>query len=128
LVAPPSYLTEPAERHAFGMALATLPPNLVRGSDVNALGRWAVWLNIWVQCKSNLKTKPDQKFDHKRMSDAEQHLIRLENHLGLTPASRNSIVYRLFQMPSAPVVVEAVPEPDDESPLGFLKRAGRQFD
>jgi hypothetical protein len=74
---PPGYLTERAERDAFTMALAA------RASDVNALARWAAWLNIWVQAKRALgkKTNPDRKFDHKRMTDAERHLIRLEDRL-----------------------------------------------
>jgi phage terminase small subunit len=134
---PPRYLTEQAERDAFALALATLPANVVRASDINAVARWAVWLNIWVQCKSSLgskKTKPDRKFDHKRMSDAEQHLIRLENHLGLTPSSRNAIVHRLFAMPGLHVIVEGIegepaqaapPPADDESPLGWLLRKGK---
>jgi hypothetical protein len=128
---PPSYL-EKAERDAFTMALASLPANVARASDVNAVARWACWLNIWVQAKRKLarnKAKPD-RFDHKRMSDAEQHLTRLEDRLGLNIAARNSIVQRLIQLPGVPVVIEAepVPEPDDESPLGFLQRKGAQFD
>src|SRR5690349_16577085 len=53
VVEPPHYLTEKTERDAFNAALAALPANVVRGSDTNALARWAVWLNIWVQCKSS---------------------------------------------------------------------------
>jgi hypothetical protein len=145
---PPRYLTEQAERDAFVMALATLPANVARASDVNAVARWACWLNIWVQCKFTLsgETNHDLKFHHKRMSDAEQHLTRLEDRLGLNVAARNSIVHRLFQMPHAQVVVEALdgepvqaapqkpgeasggngsnarPLHDDKSPLGWLRR------
>jgi hypothetical protein len=136
---PPGYLTEQAERDAFAMALATLPANVARASDVNALARWSCWLNIWVQCKSSLgsnETKPDWKFHHKRMNDAEAHLVRLEDRLGLNVAARNSIIHRLFQMPGAQALVEdprsgaiegepaqEAPQPaDDESPLGWLRR------
>jgi hypothetical protein len=130
-VDPPTFLTEPAEIDAFNAALGALPAHTVRSSDVAALGRWACWLKIWVDCKRRLgRNRPDQKFDHKRMNDAEMHLARLENAIGLSPAARGAIVARLFQIPAAPVTVEVVAKPaaDDESPLGFLKRAGRQFD
>jgi hypothetical protein len=98
--------------------------------------RWAAWLNIWVQVKRALgkKTNPDRKFDHKRMTDAEGHLIRLEDQLALNVAARNSIVQRLFTMPppvedlrSGAIEGEKTPpQPDDESPLGWLLRAGRK--
>jgi phage terminase small subunit len=131
-VEPPHYLTEKAERDAFNMALASLPANVARASDTNAVARWAVWLHVWVQCKSSLgsnKAEPDWKSHHRRMRDAESALVRLEDRLGLSPAARNSIVQGLFQVPAAnfEAIEPAQPVPDDgESPLGFLLRHGRR--
>jgi hypothetical protein len=106
-----------------------LPPNVARSSDVNALARWACWLRIRVECKCS--PGEDLKGNHRRMRDAESALVRLEDRLGLSPAARNSIVQRLFQLPAAHFVAEAVegepaqPAPDDdESPLGYLARRG----
>lgn len=114
-VEPPAYLTNERERAAFAKALEYLPPNIVRQTDTDALGRWATWLNIWVTCKLALDGKqhwyttssehsPEIHREHplaKRMDKAEAHLITLEDRLCLNIVARNNVMHRLFNMPGA---------------------------
>lgn len=150
---PPEFLTHERERQAFAWAIETLPANVARASDVNAIARWAAWLHVWVTCKLALDGKAhwyttESNFvkihrEHplsKRMDKAEGHLISLEDRLGLNVVARNNIVHRLFQMPGAPAgglfgeevndadveqPVGDMPEPETVSPLGFLQQAGK---
>jgi len=141
---PADYLTQEAERVAFSMAVATLPANVVRASDVNVMARWATWLNIWVTCKAKLDGKAhwyESKTNHgnflrehplaKRMSQAEMHLIALEDRLGLNPVARQAIIRALAGMMPATVVAEEeqpiseAPPANDASPLAYLQQAGK---
>src|SRR5262245_46625763 len=129
-VVPPDYL-KPGEVEIFKMAVSSLPANILRRSDTHAIARWAVWLRVWVAAKQSLDGKAHWyesesrhgKFlrEHpisKRMHAAEQHLITLEDRLGLNVVSRNNIVHRLFQMPAAhPGGMFGDEKPDDGSPL-----------
>lgn len=149
---PPAYLTQEGEREAFRMALETLPANVARKSDIHAIARWAVWLNIWVTAKLRLDGKEHYyeseskhgKFlrEHpvsRKMDKAEAHLITLEDRLCLNIVARNNVVHRLFQMPAAhpggmfgedeaparPARKDEGPEPLPVSPLGFLQTSGK---
>lgn len=111
----PAYLTQERERAAFQRVLDTLPTNIVRQTDLDALARWAAWLNVWVVCKLALDGKqhwyttssehsPEIHREHplaKRMDKAEAHLITLEDRLCLNIVARNNVMHRLFNMPAA---------------------------
>lgn len=152
---PPDFLKTAAEIETFKRALAWLPANVARKSDVWAFGRWAAWMQIWIAAKlaldgkahwyeaeSQSKDAVKVKRDHplsKKMSQAEAHLMALEDRLGLNVVARNSIVHRLFQMPGAAVgtMFDEVPpeqrkddtplqrEDEQTSPLGFLQTNNR---
>lgn len=114
-IEPPPFLTQPQEIEAFRQAIEHLPANIVRQSDLNALGRWAAWLSVWVMCKLALDGKkhwyttktehsPELHREHplaKRMDKAEAHLITLEDRLCLNIVARNNVMHRLFNMPGA---------------------------
>lgn len=129
---PPDYLTQDGERSAFREVLDALPLNVARKSDLHAIARWSIWLNIFVDAKKRLdgrahwyeSTSKHGTFlrEHpisKRMHQAEAHLISLEDRLGLNIVARNNIVHRLFQMPGPPpnLFGPDKPEPDDAEPL-----------
>lgn len=112
---PPAFLTQDAEKKAFADVLRALPPNLVRRSDLNALGRWAAWLCVWVTCKVALDGKkhwyttssehsPEIHREHplaKRMDKAEAHLVTLEDRLCLNIVARNNVMHRILNAPPA---------------------------
>ena len=112
---PPAFLTQDAEKKAFADVLRALPPNLVRRSDLNALGRWAAWLCVWVTCKLALDGKkhwytttsehsPEIHREHplaKRMDKAEAHLVTLEDRLCLNIQARNNVMHRILNAPPA---------------------------
>lgn len=114
-IEPPIFLTQDNERAAFKRVMESLPPNIVRQSDVDALGRWASWMCVWVTCKLALDGKkhwyttssdhsPEIHREHplaKRMDKAEAHLITLEDRLCLNIVARNNVMHRLFNMPGA---------------------------
>lgn len=134
-VEPPAFLTQEAEKKAFAEVLRALPANLVRKSDLNALGRWAAWLCVWVTCKVALDGKkhwyttssehsPEIHREHplaKRMDKAEAHLVTLEDRLCLNIVARNNVMHRLFNMPGAHpgagLFGNAEPSEDDKKPI-----------
>lgn len=156
VVEPPSYLTKEREIAAFKHVYASLPLNLARESDIDAVARWAVWLNRWAEAKLALDGKEGWyesesrhgKFlrDHplaKQMHRAEAHLIALEDRLCLNITARNNVMHRLFNMPPAHPgdlftddqdetpeeerAADAVaPRPEELDPLGYLDKAGKQ--
>lgn len=133
-IEPPAFLTSEAEKAAFAAVLVALPPNLVRISDINAFGRWAAWMCIWVTCKRALDGKahwyttssehsPEIHREHplsKRMDKAEAHLVTLEDRLCLNIVARNNVMHRLFNMPGAHpgagLFGNAEPSEDDKKP------------
>lgn len=155
-ILPPDYLTKDGEKLAFREVLAALPANLARKSDIHSIARWAVWLNVWVTAKLQLDSAVhwyESKSKHgtflrehpisKRMHQAEAHLITLEDRLCLNITARHNIVHKMFNMPPAhpgeglfgdepipadgkPAASGELPAQAPESPLGFLKDAGKQ--
>ena len=149
----PEFLTEVDERVAFEAAVALLPPGILRKCDTFVLARWAYWLAVWTRSKRLLEGKAhwiesDTTRQGKimrthpiarRMQEAEENCTRLEDRCGLSPASRNSIIHRLFALPANPGLPQPMPAPiadgepqqpqepavEDNNPLGFLQRAGR---
>lgn len=117
---PPDYLNA-EEAKIFSQALAALPANIARASDIHALARWATWLNVWVASKKILEGCAhwyESKSKHgtflrehpisKRMHQAEAHLVSLEDRLCLNIVARNNIVHKLFQMPAPALLAEGL--------------------
>ena len=147
----PNYLTEVDELFAFEEAIKALPPGLVRAVDQHTLARWAYWLATWTRSKrilegrahwteANTKQQGQILREHpiaKRMQQAEENCVRLEDRLGMNPATRHAIMSRLFALPTTagmpppmPVPTEAEQQappaaPPDDNPLGFIARAGK---
>lgn len=142
----PYFLNQEKEKELFNEVLRALPPNMVRKSDVWAIGRWAHWMTVWATNKLLLdgnahwytseSNHGSLHRDHpiaKRMDRAEGHLISLEDRIGLNIVARNNIVHKLFNMPNSAPPGELfkddlpadkdVPLVPDDSAIGFLARA-----
>lgn len=135
-IAPPDWLTQPREREVFDWALEYLPANIVRRTDVQALARWATWINVWVTCKIALDGKqhwyttssehsPEIHREHplaKRMDKAEAHLVTLEDRLCLNIVARNNVMHRILNAPpahpGAGLFADEPPSDDDKKPAG----------
>jgi terminase small subunit-like protein len=114
-IEPPAWLTQPREREVFGWVLEYLPANIVRVTDVQALARWATWINVFVTCKIALDGRqhwyttssdhsPEIHREHplaKRMDKAEAHLVTLEDRLCLNIVARNNVMHRILNAPPA---------------------------
>lgn len=150
----PDYVTGEIEKKIFQRACAALATaRFVRRTDADVLGRWSIYLAKWVQIKRRLddkRKKADVYYEtaskHGKMLrvhplfaslfKVEQHLMALEDRLGLNPTSRQAIVRGLINAPSIPpgdlfgdgADKPAAPEKPqqpagaDLSPLGFLNR------
>lgn len=145
----PAFVSSATERQIFARVCEALAAaRFVRRTDADALGRWAVYLARWVSIKKRLDGKKadvyyETKSKHGKMLrvhplfaslfKVEQHLMALEDRLGLNPTSRQSIVRGLINAPSLPpgdlfadgAEKPAAPEKPaamaaDEGPLGFL--------
>lgn len=114
----PDYVSGPAEKQIFARAVEALSSaRFVRRTDADVLGRWAVYLARWVSIKKRLNGKKADVYyetasKHGKMLrvhplfasmfKVEQHLMALEDRLGLNPTSRQSIVRGLINAPSIP--------------------------
>lgn len=151
-IPPPAFITSPEERKIFACACEALnTARYIRATDADALGRWAVYLARWVSIKKRLTGKKADVYyetasKHGKMLrvhplfaslfKVEQHIMALEDRLGLNPTSRQSIVRGLINAPQLPpgdLFGDGVEKPQGaekpkesaglgESPIGFLNR------
>lgn len=157
---PPDFVSRPLEKLIFARACDALAAaRFVRRTDIFALGRWAVYMAQWVEIKKRLsrrkgtaetEIKADVYYETKSrhgtmlrvhplwasLYKIDQHLMSLEDRLGLNPTSRQAIVRGLINAPQLPpgdlfgdgaekpAAPEKPQEPAGESvgPLGFLHR------
>lgn len=118
----PEYVSSPLEKQIFARACAALATaRFVRRTDADALARWATYLARWISIKKRLdagkgKNKADVYYEtaskHGKMLRVhplfasmfkiEQHLMALEDRLGLNPTSRQAIIRGLINAPALP--------------------------
>lgn len=148
----PDYVSGPLEKKIFARTVEALSTaRFVRRTDADALGRWAVYLARWVSIKKRLNGKKADVYyetasKHGKMLrvhplfasmfKVEQHLMALEDRLGLNPTSRQSIVRGLINAPAIPpsdLFAEGAEKPaapekpketadTDRGALGFLTK------
>lgn len=120
LVKAPDYVSGEAEKKIFARVAQELNhARFVRRTDADALGRWCVYLAKWVSIKKRLdagKQHADVYYEtaskHGKMLRVhplfaslfkiEQHLMALEDRIGLNPTARQAIVRGLINAPSLP--------------------------
>lgn len=149
----PDYVSGVDEKKIFARVSDELSRvRFVKATDADALGRWCVYMAKWVAIKKRLalSKKNDVYYEtaskHGKMLRVhplfaslfkiEQHLMALEDRIGLNPTSRQSILRGIInapniptgglfddaEKPQAPNVTEADRAIADKAlgPLGFL--------
>lgn len=148
----PGYVTTADEKAIFLRVSAQLASvRFIRATDADVLGRWCVYMAKWVSIKKRLQGKRadvyyETQSKHGKMLRAhplfasmlkiEQHLMALEDRIGLNPSSRQAILRGLInapnlpkgdlfddaEKPAAPVVTDADRKVAAEAlgPVGFL--------
>lgn len=145
----PAYVSTVDEKRIFARVADELARvRFIKASDADVLGRWAVYLAKWVSIKKRLQGKKADVFyetasKHGKMLRVhplfaslfkiEQHLMALEDRIGLNPSSRQAILRGIINAPNIPaggmfedtekpVMSEAGAKVAAEAmgPLGFL--------
>lgn len=149
----PEFLTSKRSRLIFGRVIDDyVQQRIARGPDLIAYGRWAYYVDRWIDVKEKLERKPliyETKSKHGKlirkhphfqaMTDLERVLQSLEDRLGLNPVARQNYLRGLSALPRAlgDLFGQGEPEkradeapadapmtsPAPASPLGFLQRA-----
>jgi P27 family predicted phage terminase small subunit len=144
----PRELRRAREKRIFQAVRDALPPTLIRNSDANILLRYARFFHLWLAASEQLYEVQDSTVykveskwgtyyrrhpSLKDMLDLHDKLKSIEEQVGLTPASRQSLISRLSTLPPGAMgdmfpVPETKPEQKKEpemsaaplTPLGFL--------
>lgn len=153
----PAYISTLDEKQIFARVADELSRvRFIKTTDADALGRWCVYLAKWVSIKKRLqagKKNADVYYEteskHGKMLRVhplfaslfkiEQHLMALEDRIGLNPSSRQAILRGIInapnipaggmfdeaEKPQAPLVTEADRAKAEHAlgPLGFLGAA-----
>jgi P27 family predicted phage terminase small subunit len=114
----PDYLVGADEKRIFKRVSEELNQvRFVRRTDTDALARWCVYMAKWVSVKRRLDSKDADVYyetasKHGTMLRVhplfaalfkiEQHLMSLEDRIGLNPTSRQSILRGLINAPQLP--------------------------
>lgn len=114
----PGYVTTVDEKAIFQRVSAQLASvRFIRATDADVLGRWCVYMAKWVSIKKRLQGKRadvyyETQSKHGKMLRAhplfasmlkiEQHLMALEDRIGLNPSSRQAILRGLINAPNLP--------------------------
>lgn len=151
----PEFLTSKRSQLIFGRVIDDyVQQRIARGPDLIAYGRWAYYVDRWIDVKEKLERKPliyETKSKHGKlirkhphfqaMTDLERVLQSLEDRLGLNPVARQNYLRGLSALPRAlgdlfgqgepekpAAIADApLPSPAPASPLGFLQRAGEKM-
>lgn len=154
----PSFLTSRRSKEIFGRVIDDYIQNrIARGPDLIAYGRWAYYVDRWIDVKEKLERKPliyETKSKHGKlirkhphfqaMGDLERMLQSLEDRLGLNPVSRQNYLRGLAALPhslgdlfgddqgsekpTAPATGSTEDAAQSNEPLGFLQRAATPLD
>ena len=129
----PDFVTTPRERAAFKTVIDDyLQRRVARSADLPAYGRWAVYLEMFIEVKTKVAAeKPHLSGDRtlmRTLKDLEEMLSKLEGSLGLNPMARQQIIRTLAAVPASKMVEEQS-KPDRKSkkpteeamPLSFLR-------
>lgn len=150
----PEFLTTKRSQIIFGRVIDDyVQRRIARQTDLVAYGRWAYYVDRWIDVKTKLERKPliyeteskhgklIRKHPHfQAMTDLERVLQSLEDRLGLNPVARQNYLRGLSALPQAlgDLFGQADNETSDQksaddsvhtapaplaSPLGFLQRA-----
>lgn len=114
----PSYVSTEDEKRIFERVAGDLARvRFIKATDADALGRWCVYLARWVAIKRRLNGKKADVYyetasKHGKMLRVhplfasmfkiEQHLMALEDRIGLNPTSRQAILRGLINAPQLP--------------------------
>lgn len=132
----PDFLLRPREKEAFRTIIDDyLQRRVARKSDLAAYGRWAVYLEMFIEVKDKVQATQAHLSDDGRalmrtLESLEAMLYRLETSLGLNPIARQQIIRTLAAAPmqaklidNQPDAPKPAPQPDEHpaSPLAFLQ-------
>jgi len=117
-ISAPTFVSTVDEKRIFSRAATELARiRFVKTTDADVLGRWAVYLAKWVSVKKRLGGKKadvyyETESRHGKMLRVhplfaslfkiEQHLMALEDRIGLNPSARQSILRGLINAPNIP--------------------------
>jgi P27 family predicted phage terminase small subunit len=140
----PAFLTTERSREIFRRIIDDYLQNrIARRADIAAFGRWACYLDRWIDVKHDLDGRVltyetvskhgkliRRHPDFQVMTDLERLLQSLEDRLGLNPIARQNYLRGLAALP-APLAglfndgreQKQTGEPQPDNPLGFLQRA-----
>lgn len=152
----PAYVSSVDEKQIFARVADELARvRFIKATDADVLGRWCVYLAKWVSIKKRLQTGKNSNVYYETESKhgkmlrvhplfaslfkIEQHLMALEDRIGLNPSSRQAILRGIInapnipaggmfdeaEKPQAPLVTEAdrAKAELELGPLGFLGAA-----
>jgi len=128
----PEFVNRPQEKAAFRSIVEDyLQRRVARVGDLTAYGRWAVYVQLFIEVKQKIVAESAHLETQRRsplvrtLKDIEEMLRALEDRLGLNPVARQQIIRTLSVSPTPTRLADDDTKSDDEpvSPLGFLSRA-----